>query len=236
VITHTAHAREAAQEICKAPFDCECFPDPGCVQSGFYYRGTFYDKCTEADAYNTKWCSTTLHYSGSWKPCYVKEECHKTAGIKQKVGTIVGSVVAGGVAATGIGLIAAAIHKSIEAENKQHQTGQNKYTTTLPDFANLPPAPVAKGAVLPPAPVAAGGRLLAAQSTDLRGPSETVSDGSAVIGSPSAPRAITSYDASNAMIIVLICVCICGIGSFFMSRQRRKGKPANVPDFYIQCE
>mmetsp|Transcript_63802 Transcript_63802/g.101109 ORF Transcript_63802/g.101109 Transcript_63802/m.101109 type:complete len:237 (-) Transcript_63802:62-772(-) len=226
VITHTAHAADAG--ICRAPFSCGCDPAPECV-SGFYYRSAYYEGCTDADAYNTKWCSTTKHYSGLWKPCYQKKDCE----LKNKIGGIVGGVVAGGVAVTGIGLIAAAIHKSIEEENKKHQVEQNKYTTTLPNFANLPAAPAANaaGAVLPPAPVAAGGRLLA-QTTDLRGSSETV----AVIGSSSAPRAVISHDASHAMIIVLICVCICGIGSFFISRQRRKAKPAHVPDFYIQCE
>lgn len=88
----------------KVPEDCK-FP--------FVYKGISYQSCTEVDAVGSTWCSTDSDFAGHWRQC--TEPCKSLA-----MHGIVTGVVASGVAAAGIGLIAAA---TVHAEkNKQSTT------------------------------------------------------------------------------------------------------------------
>merc|ERR1719454_1583052 len=81
---------------------CKMIIPPECVLP-FTYKGLVYHTCTGTDAMNTLWCSTTGTYSGKWKEC--TDPCKKQWGAKK----IASTVIAGSVAATGVGLMAAAI-------------------------------------------------------------------------------------------------------------------------------
>jgi len=90
----TSSANAAETEKClDVPDEC-VFP--------FSYKDQQYTTCTEVDAVGTKWCSAHKDYHGSWK------ECKKTCKDKWPVKTIVGTAVAGGVAAAGLGITLAA--------------------------------------------------------------------------------------------------------------------------------
>lgn len=79
---------------------------PSSCKLPFNYKGVVYSTCTGTDAMSTLWCSEDSNYAGRWKAC--TDPCKGKWPVKK----IVGSVVAGGIAATGIGLTAAAMAKS----------------------------------------------------------------------------------------------------------------------------
>jgi hypothetical protein len=115
----------------------------------FHYKGLTYNTCTGVDSVNTLWCSTTRYFHGHWRQCV--DPCKN----KWPVHAIVSGVVASGVAATGIGLIAAAV------ANKNKETGElgNPFGNLMasregsPFGLNEPPVPQATNApVVPTAP------------------------------------------------------------------------------------
>lgn len=79
---------------------------PDSCKLPFNYKGVVYSTCTGTDAMSTLWCSEDSNYQGRWKAC--TDPCKGKWPVKK----IVGSVVAGGIAATGIGLTAAAMANS----------------------------------------------------------------------------------------------------------------------------
>jgi len=104
---------------------CQMIIPPECTFP-FEYKGLTYSTCTGVDTMQTMWCSTAKTYGGKWKQC--KDPCKNKWSVK----AIAGAVVAGSVAATGVGLIGAAI---------AHNKNNNK--------------PLFGGAAATPAPAAA---------------------------------------------------------------------------------
>lgn len=83
--------------------DCKLVIPQECVFP-FEYKSISYTTCTGVDTLNGGlWCSTMAQYKGGWKQC--TDPCKN----KWPAKAIISSVVAGGVAVTGIGLIAAAV-------------------------------------------------------------------------------------------------------------------------------
>lgn len=83
--------------------DCKLVIPQECVFP-FVYKSISYTTCTGVDTLNGGlWCSTIAQYEGGWKQC--TDPCKN----KWPAKAIISSVVAGGVAVTGIGLIAAAV-------------------------------------------------------------------------------------------------------------------------------
>jgi len=84
------------------------------------------------------WCSTTTEYDGHWKQCI--DPCKNKWPVKK----IASTVVAGSVAATGIGLIAAAV------ANKKHGGDFNPFAPNGPVGEKKPtPAPAATATAAP---------------------------------------------------------------------------------------
>lgn len=98
-VKETSPSGAAEKEKCQLDIPNECiFP--------FRYKGQQYSACTDVDAVGTKWCSTQRDYEGSWR------ECKSTCNEKWPVKSIVGTAVAGGVAAAGLGMAVAATELS----------------------------------------------------------------------------------------------------------------------------
>jgi len=88
---------------CKLEIPSEC-------QFPFTYKGLEYTTCTGVDAVKTMWCSVERKYEGHWRQC--KDPCHN----KWPVKLIASTAIAGTVAAAGLGLIAAAVHKGAQSQ------------------------------------------------------------------------------------------------------------------------
>jgi hypothetical protein len=89
--------------------NCHITVPTGCVIP-FTYKGLSYHTCTGVDAVDTLWCSTAATYSGGWK------RCHNPCKNQWPAKKIASTVIAGSVAATGLGLMTAAVVNN-------HQTG-----------------------------------------------------------------------------------------------------------------
>jgi len=125
---------------------CKLTAPPECVFP-FVYKSLTYTTCTGVDTKDTLWCSKDAVYNGKWKQC--SDPCKD----KWPVKAIVGSVVAGGVAVAGVGLIAAAV----DHENKHPGTpflgsswGRRRKAGGW--FAKPTPPPSAEVAVAAPVP------------------------------------------------------------------------------------
>lgn len=108
----------------------------------FKYKDLMYKTCTGVDAHEALWCSTTANYSGHWKRC---ESCQGNVPTKE----IVGGVLAGSVAAAGIGLIATAIHNNMvhgEFNPFMAHTAAPAASTAVPTVPPTAPPIVAKQA------------------------------------------------------------------------------------------
>jgi len=113
---------------CKLEIPAECvFP--------FTYKGLEYTTCTGVDAVRTMWCSVEQKYEGHWRQC--KDPCHN----KWPVKLIASTALAGSVAAAGLGLIAAAVHKGAQ-KTTAAPTG-----TTAPAFVLKEPVSAVPGGV-----------------------------------------------------------------------------------------
>lgn len=82
--------------------DCQLVVPADCVLP-FSYKGLQYSSCTGVDVVQKLWCSKDAVYAGRWSKC--TDQCSGKWPVKK----IVSTVVAGSVAATGIGLAAAAV-------------------------------------------------------------------------------------------------------------------------------
>lgn len=122
---------------CKLKVPAECVP--------FQYKGLAYTSCTGVDAIHTMWCSTTPVYSGKWK------ECHSSCKQNWPAKKIASTVIAGSVAATGLGLISAAIANDAQNGNfnpfggmgggKKQKAAEPVPATNGPIVHVIPPSP-----------------------------------------------------------------------------------------------
>jgi hypothetical protein len=97
----------AAIDSTTASPDCNVKIPEACTFP-FVYKGMSFDSCTGIDGVGIKWCSTDTKYAGHWRQC--TEPCKN-----RLVHGVVTGVVATGVAAAGVGLIAAAINSQKQA-------------------------------------------------------------------------------------------------------------------------
>jgi len=86
----------------------------------FTYKGLSYTTCTGVDAVGKMWCSETKAFGGQWAEC--KNPCVNKWPAKR----IASTVVAGSVAATGLGLIIAAVAED-EAKHQHHHHHNNPF-------------------------------------------------------------------------------------------------------------
>jgi hypothetical protein len=139
------------------PKDCKLVIPQECVFP-FVYKSISYTTCTGVDTLNGGlWCSTMAKYEGGWKQC--TDPCKN----KWPAKAIISSVVAGGVAVTGIGLIAAAVIPNNPVHGFFNQKNGNGATGPTPPPAVVEVAVTRKPAgpaVLAPAPTPAPGVVM----------------------------------------------------------------------------
>lgn len=130
----------------------------------FRYKEQQYSACTDLDAVGTKWCSTSRDYEGSWR------ECKSTCAEKWPVKSIVGTAVAGGVAAAGLGMAVAATELT-----RQEKLGSAAPLSQQKPEASSALAPAAHGISVASTTVsvpAAAVRFLDRQSPNVQRPAQ----------------------------------------------------------------